>query len=94
MEEKRQEQGCAGAGFLPHVNSPIFEDLGSKEAVKIETDTIHGSYIYYASRLSLLYLIHVLSTHLCNSQLGCRLNLVNLTSRSITSTVPTFAFPD
>lgn len=52
-----------------------------------------GSYILYASRLSLLLLtsLYALLIH-SNSQLTSRLNLVTFTSRSITSMVLTFAF--
>ena len=75
-----------GWGLSPDVDCPILEDLGTREAVKIETDIMHVSYPWSASRLSLLH---------CSSMqvpsLDLRFNLVTLTSRSITSTVSTFA---
>lgn len=78
---------------MPNEHSPILEDFGTKGPVKIETGTMHGSCILYASRLSLLLLtfLYPLFMH-ANSQLRSRLNLITLTPRSITSMVLIFAF--
>lgn len=55
---------------LSNEHSSILEVFGTKGAIKIETDTMYGSCILYASRLSLLLLtsLYPLFIH-ANSQL-------------------------
>lgn len=79
-EKESEARMCCGWGLMPDVHSPILEDSRTKGAVKIEIDAMHGSYMLYASRLSLLSLTFLYSLFICaNSQLRSRLNLVTLT---------------